>query len=954
MAYSIELDDGAIIEVPDLANDGRNWKTYRDIILQIAAIENLLPQYDGTDVKPVDATERELKEWERRNMMAQLPIMLTIPDSLLMRVTHLETARKWFKYFEDLFDLEKSDTTQREAKCNPRMHVDTHQKHSEDARKPRKRKATVDKPESTKAVEPRDSKRREQKREARDPGRVEMRDRRGKRAARQTSEQGAAAREPGEEAVDKATRSVSLANMLSSQDDNSRDMGVHCTHVTSPTPQMARPVASKAAADAVTPNATSARPPEPAGASHELRDEPHKPMGSYPGSRGENDDSRGPGAHCMRVTAQRTQTANPTEGDAAADATNPNAKSARPTEPAGAPHKPQDDLQMEAGQTSNGKGSEEVATAKGPGEDAMDRGAGGVSLAALASSPEDDTTARVPGKSAMNPITDGVSLAVPASSPSDCGVETSTDKTTNADTNAIAAPPSVPLEGERENQVASSSTGVHGDTVDVRVDAQKCTNSTCASQQHDASANGEGRSAWTGRHHCVHRPESAALRDDNDDEEVESSTSGRPPSMPLEGERNAQRRASSTHAGLTSGSMQVPNGIVEDPGGRMEPSVPIEPSTPERTPSTPCEGECDSQATNGRSAKEWSPPLEEQRGAHSQRHANGTRTGQRHANAHSEGRSARAERPSSTCEWNGCTTSGSAQVPDGIVDDPGGRAKPSASGQTPAAEAASSLAPPSTPLEGEQGDERPSSRAVDEAATRVCRAQCLEAEEDCQHKGRMQDHAPGLPSALLKREQGDWRTSDRANEEVHSRSGTQAEDDVASHLNGTNPKDDAPATCIRAPHDPGGSLHRRNHSRRVEGEAAERNNGATQDDRASRMHSTASGTTRNSKRVETGAPAEAEAHQDQRYAHRRRDDVPEPRTRPAKCLKRPVESANPPRRRGRLKTRPAGSHQARAYEEMRTQSHRDHPRPIGTTGSMGDRPQMLGEHHRTAGSKPEE
>ncbi|KAF9236763.1 hypothetical protein BU15DRAFT_63690 [Melanogaster broomeanus] len=970
MAYSIELDDGAIIEVPDLANDGRNWKTYCDIILQIAAIENLLPQYDGTDVKPVNATERELKEWEQRNKMAQLPIMLTIPDLLLTRVMHLETAREWIKYFEDLFDLKKSDTTQQEAKCNPRTHVDTHQKHSEDARKPRKRRATANKPKSTEAVEQRDSKRRERKRKARDPGRVEMRDRRGKRAARQTSEQGAAAREPGEEAVDKATRSVSLANVPSSQDDHSRDMGVHCTRVTSPTPQMARPVASKAATDAITPNATSARPPKPAGASHELQDEPRKSMGSYPGSRGKNVDSRGPDAHCMHVTAQKLRTASPIASKAAADAANPNATSARPTGPAGTSRKPRDEPQMEAGQDVDkgveregekgeklkGKANEEVATAKGPGEDATDRGADSVSLAAPASSPADETAARVPGKSTTNPTTDGVSLAVPASSPSDCGGATSMSKTTEStvDTNAIATPPSVPLEGERDSQVANGSTGVHGDTAEMWGNAQKCTNGAHASQQHDASANGEGRSAWTGRHHSLHRPKSAALRDDNDDEEVESSMSGRPPSMPLEGERYAQRRASGTHAGRTSDSGRVPNGIIEDPGGHGRAKRASRAQHTRENPEHATRGECNSQATNGHSAKERSPPLEEQRGAQSQRHANGTRTGQRYANAHSEGRSARAERRAS------CMMNRSPRVPNGIVEDPGGCVKPSASDQTPAAEAASTPAPPSTLLKGKRGGQRSSNCADDETAARVRRAQMesqqgvLGVEAGCQHKGRMQGDAPTPLSMPLEDEQGAQMATSHANEEVHIRSGTQAEDDVTSQQVGTNPKDDAPATRIRAPYDPGGDILKRSQLREVKEERRDwgDEDSITRDSQVSRRDSATRGISHDSKRVETaGPPAEGEAHQDQRYAHRRRDDVPEARTRPAKCPKQPVESANPPRRRGRLKTQPARSHRARAYEETRIRSRRDRPRQIRSTGSIGYRPQMLGEHHRTAGTK---
>ncbi|KAF9241751.1 hypothetical protein BU15DRAFT_73091 [Melanogaster broomeanus] len=72
---------------------------------------------------------------------------------------------------------------------------------------------------------------------------------------------------------------------------------------------------------------------------HELRDEPHESMGSYPGSRGENDDSRGLGAHCMHVTAQRPQAAT---GEASTDATNPNMTSIGPPEPVGASREPLD------------------------------------------------------------------------------------------------------------------------------------------------------------------------------------------------------------------------------------------------------------------------------------------------------------------------------------------------------------------------------------------------------------------------------------------------------------------------------------------------------------------------------------------------------------------------------------------------------------------------------------
>ncbi|KAF9235373.1 hypothetical protein BU15DRAFT_64895 [Melanogaster broomeanus] len=382
-----------------------------------------------------------ISAWEQRNKMAKLHISLTIPDLLLMCVMHLETAHEWFKHLADRFEMKTSDVSQREASCNPRRPRGCSQA---------ARVRSDHKPEIAKVTEPCDSTHREWKCDVRSRGRVEKRDRRGKRATGWTGEQEAAVRELGEEAVDATTRSISLAVMLSSQDDNSRDVGVPCTCITLREPQSTRPAASDTAADAVTPNTTSAEPPEPVGMSHELQNELHKSMGSYPGSRGKNDDSRGPGAHCMCITAESPQTASPTASEVAADAANPNTTSAGPTGPVGASHKPWDELQSEAGrdidkeveregeqgERPKGRASEKVATAKGPGEEAMDQGADSVSLAAPASSPVDATTTL----------------------------------------------PSVLLEGERENQVTSGSMGVHDDTADVQGDALRHTSDTRTGQ----------------------------------------------------------------------------------------------------------------------------------------------------------------------------------------------------------------------------------------------------------------------------------------------------------------------------------------------------------------------------------------------------------------------------------------------------------------------------------------
>ncbi|KAF9232341.1 hypothetical protein BU15DRAFT_81344 [Melanogaster broomeanus] len=77
MAISVDLDDGTMIRVPDLAVDGRNWMKYCKNLLRVAAEENFARQYDGTDMRPVDATNHELKAWQRRNVIAKQFISTT-------------------------------------------------------------------------------------------------------------------------------------------------------------------------------------------------------------------------------------------------------------------------------------------------------------------------------------------------------------------------------------------------------------------------------------------------------------------------------------------------------------------------------------------------------------------------------------------------------------------------------------------------------------------------------------------------------------------------------------------------------------------------------------------------------------------------------------------------------------------------------------------------------------
>ncbi|KAF9239975.1 hypothetical protein BU15DRAFT_61614 [Melanogaster broomeanus] len=273
MAISVDLEDGMTIHVPILAVDGRNWTKYCKNLLRVAEEENLVKQYDGTDTRPVDTTSDKY-------------IAATFPDALFTHVMHLKTVRELFQYLANLFETKKSDATQREAMCNPRTPVSICQTHSEHARKAQDHEEAVKKAESTVVEEPRDTTCHKTKCDARSHGRVDRKGREGERAARRTSEQGATARGPGKEAMDQGASSIGQAVMPSSQGDDGRDTGVHCTPVVPQKSQVASGRAGKASADATNPCTMSTGPAEPAGGSpkplvelHEIADSDNEAQG---------------------------------------------------------------------------------------------------------------------------------------------------------------------------------------------------------------------------------------------------------------------------------------------------------------------------------------------------------------------------------------------------------------------------------------------------------------------------------------------------------------------------------------------------------------------------------------------------------------------------------------------------------------------------------------------------
>ena len=112
-----------------------------------------------------------------------------------------------------------------------------------------------------------------------------------------------------------------------------------------------------------------------------------------------------------------------------------------------------------------------------------------------------------------------------------------------------------------------------------------------------------------------------------------------------------------------------------------------------------------------------------------------------------------------------------------------------------------------------------------------------------------------------------------------------------------------------------------------------------------------SGARHDSKRVGTKPLAENESSQHERWNHERAH-VPEPSTPPPEYHRRPTDQPNPPRRRGRIKTRPRSvSTSRRAYQA--TRSRRGHIRRTRAIGYVVYGQEMAQELSRGAERKDE-
>ena len=196
-------------EISALERDGRNWSAYRKMLLHEADVEGLQGLFDGTEAQLLDERGTD-SLWDQRNAQAMCLFAMTIPDSLFLRISHFDTAREVLLYLQSLFEktTTTNTTTVHEAQHSDTMRVAARSRHEV---RNRSRRQWEDSPSN--------GTRRERERTTTDQGRVEMRVRVAEKGAKSrggVGEQEVAARRPGSRATDETTSGVSLMTPASS------------------------------------------------------------------------------------------------------------------------------------------------------------------------------------------------------------------------------------------------------------------------------------------------------------------------------------------------------------------------------------------------------------------------------------------------------------------------------------------------------------------------------------------------------------------------------------------------------------------------------------------------------------------------------------------------------------------------------------------------------------------
>ena len=83
-----------MVKIPELAEDGQNWKIYREKYLEVAATEHLFSVVAGWEL------DDGSKDWDHRNRTARTLFYITLPPSFRLRIQPLENAREVFRYLQ--------------------------------------------------------------------------------------------------------------------------------------------------------------------------------------------------------------------------------------------------------------------------------------------------------------------------------------------------------------------------------------------------------------------------------------------------------------------------------------------------------------------------------------------------------------------------------------------------------------------------------------------------------------------------------------------------------------------------------------------------------------------------------------------------------------------------------------------------------------------------------------
>lgn len=110
MHYSAELND-IILGVLDLAIDGWNWQDYSWKLFLAAELKDVLGLLNGTEAKPHDMSEVNMKTWQQWNATAKSLITTTVPKLIFHSLSHSDLAYAIYSHLKNLFKKPMTMTT---------------------------------------------------------------------------------------------------------------------------------------------------------------------------------------------------------------------------------------------------------------------------------------------------------------------------------------------------------------------------------------------------------------------------------------------------------------------------------------------------------------------------------------------------------------------------------------------------------------------------------------------------------------------------------------------------------------------------------------------------------------------------------------------------------------------------------------------------------------------------